>query len=129
MPRTARAKPSIIDTEADIRLIRRLHRAYRTRWEIMGEALKQHLPDASRVPSFGGTSFWVKGPKGLDSDELGRQAGLSRSALHERFVALVGQPPMQYLSGWRMQLAAIRFASRRDADNLPLTPAPPQSVE
>ncbi len=55
-------------------LIRRLHRAYRTRWEIMGDALKQHLPDASRVPSFGGTSFWVKGPEGLDSDELGRQA-------------------------------------------------------
>ena len=26
-------------------LIRRLHRAYRTRWEIMGEALKRHLPD------------------------------------------------------------------------------------
>ncbi|MCX7350237.1 MAG: PLP-dependent aminotransferase family protein [Alphaproteobacteria bacterium] len=55
-------------------LIRRLHRAYRTRWEIMGEALKQYLPDASRVPSFGGTSFWVKGPAGLDSDELGRTA-------------------------------------------------------
>ena len=55
-------------------LIRRLHRAYRTRWEIMGEALRQHLPDASRVPSFGGTSFWVKGPEGLDSDALARAA-------------------------------------------------------
>lgn len=55
-------------------LIRRLHRAYRTRWEIMGEALKQHLPDASRVPSFGGTSFWVKGPEKLDSGELARAA-------------------------------------------------------
>lgn len=55
-------------------LIRRLHRAYRSRWEIMGEALKQHLPDASRVPSFGGTSFWVKGPSDLDSGELARAA-------------------------------------------------------
>lgn len=36
-------------------------------------------------------------------DELGRQVGLSRSALHERFVDLVGQPPMQYLTNWRMQ--------------------------
>ena len=36
--------------------------------------LKQHLPDASRVPSFGGTSFRVKGPDGLDSDELGKSA-------------------------------------------------------
>ena len=39
-------------------------------------------------------------------DELGRQVGLSRSALHERFVDLVGQPPMQYLTNWRMQRAA-----------------------
>jgi GntR family transcriptional regulator/MocR family aminotransferase len=55
-------------------LIRRLHRAYRNRWETMGEALKRHLPDSSRVPSFGGTSFWVKGPEGLDSDALARAA-------------------------------------------------------
>lgn len=39
-------------------------------------------------------------------DELGHQVGLSRSALHERFVALVGLPPIQYLAQWRMQLAA-----------------------
>ncbi len=39
-------------------------------------------------------------------DELGRQVGLSRSALHERFVKLAGQPPMQYLANWRMQLGA-----------------------
>lgn len=39
-------------------------------------------------------------------DELGRTVGLSRSALHERFAQLVGQPPMQYLAQWRMQVAA-----------------------
>jgi AraC-like DNA-binding protein len=39
-------------------------------------------------------------------DELGRRAGLSRSALHERFVQLLGVPPMQYLAQWRMQAAA-----------------------
>lgn len=39
-------------------------------------------------------------------DELGRQVGLSRSALHERFLQLVGQPPMQYLAHWRMQRGA-----------------------
>jgi AraC-like DNA-binding protein len=26
--------------------------------------------------------------------------------LHERFVRFVGQPPVQYLTSWRMQLAA-----------------------
>ena len=55
-------------------LIRRLHRAYRTRWEIMGEALNRYMPNASRVPSFGGTSFWVKGPAKLDSEALGAAA-------------------------------------------------------
>ena len=38
-------------------------------------------------------------------DELGRRVGLSRSALHERFVEMIGQPPMQYLMNWRMQVA------------------------
>ena len=37
---------------------------------------------------------------------LSQEAGLSRSALHERFVQLIGQPPMQYLTQWRMQLAS-----------------------
>jgi len=39
-------------------------------------------------------------------EELASEVALSRSALHERFVELVGQPPMQYLTQWRMQLAA-----------------------
>ncbi len=39
-------------------------------------------------------------------DELGEAVGLSRSALYERFVQLVGQPPMHYLAQWRMQVAS-----------------------
>jgi AraC-like DNA-binding protein len=39
-------------------------------------------------------------------ESLARQAGLSRSALAERFTQFIGQPPMQYLTNWRMQLAA-----------------------
>jgi len=39
-------------------------------------------------------------------DDLSKQVGLSRSALHERFVEFIGQPPMQYLTNWRMQLAS-----------------------
>jgi len=40
-------------------------------------------------------------------ERLGRESGLSRSALHERFVRLVGHPPMQYLANWRMQRGAV----------------------
>jgi len=37
-------------------------------------------------------------------DDLAREVGLSRSALHERFGQYVGQPPMQYLANWRIQV-------------------------
>jgi AraC-like DNA-binding protein len=39
-------------------------------------------------------------------DDLGREAGLSRSALAERFTLLIGEPPMQYLTRWRLALGA-----------------------
>lgn len=38
--------------------------------------------------------------------ELAAIAGLSRAAFAARFTQLVGQPPMAYLAGWRMTLAA-----------------------
>lgn len=37
--------------------------------------------------------------------ELARTVGLSRSALGQRFQALVGHPPIHYLAAWRMNLA------------------------
>ena len=39
-------------------------------------------------------------------ERLARHVGLSRSMFSERFTAMVGDPPMQYLARWRMQLAA-----------------------
>jgi transcriptional regulator GlxA family with amidase domain len=39
-------------------------------------------------------------------DDLAREVGLSRSALHERFVQDLGHPPMRYLASWRIQLGA-----------------------
>lgn len=43
-------------------------------------------------------------------DALADRVGLSRSALHERFLLFIGRPPMQYLNAWRMQLAADLLA-------------------
>lgn len=43
---------------------------------------------------------------GWTIEELAKDVGLSRSVLAERFAALVGMPPMQYLAKWRMQIAA-----------------------
>lgn len=49
-------------------------------------------------------------------DELGREAGISRSALAERFTRVIGVAPMQYLARWRMYVAAQRLR----ADGVPL---------
>jgi AraC-like DNA-binding protein len=39
-------------------------------------------------------------------ERLAHEVAVSRSVLAERFTAMVGQPPMQYLALWRMQLAS-----------------------
>ena len=39
-------------------------------------------------------------------ERLAEGVALSRSTFHERFVHFLGQPPMQYLAHWRMQLAS-----------------------
>jgi AraC-like DNA-binding protein len=46
------------------------------------------------------------------TEELASQAGASRSALADRFAHLVACPPIQYLTQWRMQLAARRLSDR-----------------
>jgi AraC family transcriptional regulator, alkane utilization regulator len=42
-------------------------------------------------------------------EELAAKVGLSRSALAQRFTASLGMPPMQYLTRWRISLAAKRL--------------------
>jgi pimeloyl-ACP methyl ester carboxylesterase/AraC-like DNA-binding protein len=42
----------------------------------------------------------------LDVEGLAREAGVSRSVLGERFVELIGEPPMRYCARWRMRMAA-----------------------
>jgi AraC-like DNA-binding protein len=42
--------------------------------------------------------------------ELARETASSRTAVAKRFTEIVGQPPMQYLTAWRMQVAASRLA-------------------
>ena len=49
-------------------------------------------------------------------DVLAGEVGLSRSALAQRFTELIGQPPMQYLTRWRLTVAAQRL--RADSASL-----------
>ncbi len=55
-------------------LIHRLSKTYKERWQVMGEALNRYLPESSRIPSFGGTSYWVEGPARLDTRQLKERA-------------------------------------------------------
>ena len=48
-------------------------------------------------------------------EELAREVALSRSAFAERFVELIGEPPMQYLTRWRLALAAQSLRNGGDA--------------
>jgi AraC-like DNA-binding protein len=48
-------------------------------------------------------------------DKLAREVALSRSGLAERFAALVGESPMQYLMRWRLALAARTLRANREA--------------
>jgi AraC-like DNA-binding protein len=48
-------------------------------------------------------------------DRLARQANLSRATLTRRFSALVGEPPLAYLTRWRMELAARNLRETDDA--------------
>jgi AraC-like DNA-binding protein len=44
-------------------------------------------------------------------ESLAQQVGLSRSSLSDRFLHFIGQPPIQYLTRWRISLAAQRLRS------------------
>jgi AraC-like DNA-binding protein len=84
------------------------------------EVIRRYLAD---LPAESGQAGWLAGLRdefvgralGLlhdraahdwTLDELAREVGMSRSAFAERFTRLVGEPPIQYLMRWRMQMAA-----------------------
>jgi AraC family transcriptional regulator, alkane utilization regulator len=47
-------------------------------------------------------------------EELAAQTGLSRTALAERFQRLLGEPPLRYLTRWRLALAARQLRETQE---------------
>jgi AraC-like DNA-binding protein len=47
------------------------------------------------------------------ADALAHEVNMSRSTFADRFTTVVGQPPMRYLTGWRMQLARQHLQETR----------------
>ncbi len=78
-------------------LVRRLSHAYKERWQVLGRALAEHLPQASRVPTFGGTCYWVQGPETLDARELMASAARHSILLEAGDVCFAGErPPLNF---------------------------------
>lgn len=49
------------------------------------------------------------------TEDLAREIGFSRSAFAERFARIVGEPPIRYLAGQRLEQASMRLADSSDA--------------
>jgi GntR family transcriptional regulator/MocR family aminotransferase len=47
---------------------------YQMKWNLMHKALQHYIPDSSIQPIFGGSSYWVEGPKHLNADILAQSA-------------------------------------------------------
>ena len=54
--------------------IHRLNKVLKERWQLMSQALTEHLPNSFHTPTWGSTSYWVKGDLGLDTALLAEQA-------------------------------------------------------
>ncbi len=63
-------------------LTRQLVKTYRQRCSTMMQALDQQLAVAAHMPGFGGSSLWVRGPDGLDADQL-KTAALAQGIIIE----------------------------------------------
>ncbi len=48
-------------------------------------------------------------------EDLAREAGCSRTVLAERFNAVMGQAPIEYVTSWRMQLASDRIRNTNES--------------
>jgi pimeloyl-ACP methyl ester carboxylesterase/AraC-like DNA-binding protein len=84
----------------------------------VAQAVREYV---ERLPA--GASGWLRGladpavsralaiihsryAEDLDVETLAHESGVSRSVLGERFVELLGEPPMRYCARWRMRVAA-----------------------
>lgn len=91
-------------------LIHRLSETYQDRWQVMGEALNRYLPDSSRIPSFGGTSYWVKGNHRLDTRVLKEQAREAGILIESGDICFMqDNPPQNFLRLGYSSIAASQI--------------------
>jgi GntR family transcriptional regulator/MocR family aminotransferase len=91
--------------------LRRMERRYRSRWEIVLDALTEHLPDFDQQASQGGTCVWLTGPKGIDTSILAQ--GLKQQGVLIDEGATFYRDPAQGQRKLRIGFSALPRASIR----------------
>jgi GntR family transcriptional regulator/MocR family aminotransferase len=87
-----------------------LSMTYQDRWEVMGKALNRHLPESSRIPSFGGTSYWVEGPASLDTRQLKEKARNAGILIESGDICFMqDDPPQNFIRLGYSSIAANRI--------------------
>lgn len=105
-------------------LLRQIHQVFHSRWQRMNEALARHLPDAFVPSTYGGSSFWVKGPSGLNCHELRRLASEQSILIECGDIHFFDGPHFEY---FRLGFSAIP-ESRIEAGIKHLAALIPQAV-
>lgn len=79
-------------------LTQRMNQVYRERSQIMGQAIRYYLPELCEPNASGGTSYWLAGPRGIDTRELAERAREQGILLEPGDVAFFSEaPPLNYL--------------------------------
>ncbi len=86
-------------------LIHRMHREYKKRWRLMKKAIDKHLGALVTYTSVGGSSFWIKGPRWLDADELETQAAKFGILIERGSVFFM--KPQKYNNHFRLGFSSI----------------------
>src|SRR3546814_16859657 len=83
----------------------------------MERAPHAHLPKAVETPTYGGTSFWIRGPEGLDGQALAAQALERGIVLEPGDICFAGATPP--LTHFRLGFSSVPFMRIEPGIKLP----------
>lgn len=87
-------------------LASKLLKVYEVRWQTMASALAKYLPESSKPPTFGGSSYWVKGPESLDARVLEERARAQSIIIEAGDIHFFNEPPP--LNYFRLGYSSIK---------------------
>jgi GntR family transcriptional regulator/MocR family aminotransferase len=97
-------------------LIRKISRSYATRRQIMEEAIDEHGLQIAGKGSFGGSSFWMQAPPGIDTRDLAQRLRAQSVLIEPGTLFFAGQNPSQRY--YRLAYSSIPQQMIRDGVSL-----------